>query len=80
MSRQSNSAPSSGADGRSVLDAPTPQRIRDEPDEGPVAAIPDTEEGDRDPDAPNVSNLHPSALGLTVHVDGSVDELRVRRS
>jgi hypothetical protein len=52
----------------------------DELDEGPVAAIPDAEEGDRDPDAPNVPSLQPSALGLTVRVDGSVDALRVHCS
>ncbi|GAB1337225.1 DISARM system helicase DrmA [Streptomyces sp. E-15] len=45
-----------------------------------VAAVPDAEEGDPDPDAPNVPSLQPSSLGVTVRVDGSVDELRVHCS
>ncbi|MBT2524550.1 DISARM system helicase DrmA [Streptomyces sp. ISL-99] len=49
-------------------------------DEAVIAGVPDAEEGDPDPDSPNVPSLQPSSLGLTIRVDGSVDELRVRCS
>ncbi|GAA1882099.1 DISARM system helicase DrmA [Streptantibioticus ferralitis] len=49
-------------------------------DEAVVAAVPDAEEGDPDPDAPNVPSLQPSSLGLTARIDGAMDELRVRCS
>jgi Helicase conserved C-terminal domain len=35
---------------------------------------------DREHDAPNVPSLFPSSLGMTVHVDGSVDRLKVSAS
>ncbi|WP_406731773.1 DISARM system helicase DrmA [Streptomyces sp. NBC_01794] len=47
-------------------------------DETTLAAVPDTEEGDPDPDSPNVPSLQPSSLGLTFRLDRGVDELRVR--
>ncbi len=52
----------------------------DELDQGRLAETPDAEEGDREPDAPNVPSLQPSAMGLTARVDGSVAELRVHCS
>ncbi|MFP8885769.1 DISARM system helicase DrmA [Streptomyces mangrovi] len=72
-------APGGAVSGGEVT--PSGQLIEpDELDGNPVAAIPDTEEGDHDPDAPNVPSLQPSALGMTFRVDGSVDELRVHCS
>lgn len=49
-------------------------------DETGLAAVPDAEEGDPDPESPNVPSLQPSSLGLTVRVDGAVEELRVHCS
>ncbi|MEU9448080.1 DISARM system helicase DrmA [Streptomyces sp. NPDC048277] len=49
-------------------------------DEGHLAEVPDGEEGDREPDAPSVSSLQPSATGFTARVDGTLEELRVRCS
>ncbi|MFI7317595.1 DISARM system helicase DrmA [Streptomyces venezuelae] len=49
-------------------------------DEVRLAEAPDADEGDREPDAPNVPSLQPSAMGFTVRVDGAVEELRVECS
>ncbi|MFI5657453.1 DISARM system helicase DrmA [Streptomyces sp. NPDC051684] len=46
-------------------------------DEAALAAVPAPEEGDPDPDGPNVPSLQPSSLGLTVRLDGQVDTLYV---
>ncbi len=45
-----------------------------------IAGAPDAEEGDPEPDSPNVPSLQPSSLGLTFRIDGGLDELRVRCS
>ncbi|MEU0936162.1 DISARM system helicase DrmA [Embleya sp. NPDC005971] len=48
--------------------------------ESEAASSSPEDDGDREPEAPNIASLQPSAVGLTVCVDGSIDRLVVDAS